>query len=586
MRVVEQEKNTTSIAYRGLQALAVIGGVFSFVICILLIVNNLSIRSSDPIHLKALEERQKERRGDPKNEAIKLQIRELDYVARRAFFTSQHFNHMGIYFLVGGLVVTIASYKTLEAYRQPVPYPDSSDPKDDLIDDARWARQSITTGSLVLIGFALYLALTDDSPLDRKGSPEPLKGTSTKSAPGKGTPDKSPPALASLDEMRQNWPILRGMDGGIASPGELPMDWNGTSGDGITWKTAVPLPGFSSPIVWKNRIFLTGADQEAREVYCFDSQEGKLLWTHKAENIPGSPNEPPEVTEDTGHAASTMTTDGVRVFAIFSTGDLVALDMEGKRVWAKNLGKPEKPYGHSSSLVRFKDVLLIQYDQDEGSFVAGIDVATGKEKWKVERDFGPSWASPLLVNTGERNEVILSAETVVSYDPLSGKELWKFEWVEGGEIGSTPVFADGLLYLCCGHDRITVLDIKTQKVVWENEEFVPSACTPLVTGGLFFAGLDEDGIVCFDAKTGKGAEDELRELWLKETDTGFYSSPILAGNRIYLMDRAGMMHIFAPEKKFKSLGQPILGESAVCTPAVIGNAIYYRGTQHLYKISP
>ena len=581
MRVVEQEKNTTSIAYRGLQALAIIGGVFSFVVCILLITNNLSIRSSDPIHLKALEGRLKEMKDDPNNEAIKLQIRELDYVARRAFFTSQHFNHMGIYFLVGGLVVTIASYKTLEAYRQPVPYPDSSDPKDDLIDDARWARQSITTGSLVLIGFALYLALSDDSPLDRQPPPEPVRDTSSK-----GAPDKPTPALASLDEMRQNWPILRGMDNGIASPGELSMDWNGTSGEGITWKTAVPLPGFSSPIVWKDRIFLTGADQEAREVYCFDSQEGKLLWTHKAKDIDGSPSEPPEVTEDTGHAASTMTTDGVRVFAIFSTGDLVALDMEGKRVWAKNLGKPEKPYGHSSSLVRFEDVLLIQYDQDEGSFVAGIDVATGGEKWKVKRDFGPSWASPLLVNTGERNELILSAETVVSYDPLSGKELWKFEWVEGGEIGSTPVFADGLLYLCCGHDRITVLDIKTQKVVWENEEFVPSACTPLVTDGLFFAGLDEDGIVCFDAKTGKGAEDELRELWLKETDTGFYASPILAGDRIYLMDRAGMMHIFAPEKEFKSLGQPILGESAVCTPAAIGNAIYYRGTKHLYKIGP
>jgi outer membrane protein assembly factor BamB len=106
----------------------------------------------------------------------------------------------------------------------------------------------------------------------------------------------------------------------------------------------------------------------------------------------------------------------------------------------------------------------------------------------------------------------------------------------------------------------------------------------LVAGGLFFAGLDDGGIVCLDAKTGKDADGEPIELWMEETDDGFYASPVLVSNKIYLMDRAGKMHIFTPDKEFKSLGQPTLGESAVCTPAVIGNAIYYRGINHLFKI--
>ena len=276
MRVVEQQKNTTSLAYRGLQSLAVIGGVFSFVICILLITNNLSLKSSDPIHLKALEERLQEMKGDPSNEAIKLQIRELDFMARRAFFTSQHFNHMGIYFLVGGLIVTIVSYKTLEAYRQPVPYPDSSDPKDDLIDDARWARTSLTGGAFVLAGFALILALPDNSPLDKadepakKGSAQQTgqESSGNTSNPGKVTP------LATPEQMANNWPSFRGSAHGASDANVTPISWDGESGEGIAWKTTVPLPGFSSPIYWEDRIFLTGGDKQKREVYCFDPKDG------------------------------------------------------------------------------------------------------------------------------------------------------------------------------------------------------------------------------------------------------------------------------------------------------------------------
>ncbi len=573
MRVVEYAPNTESFTYRVIQGIGVIAAFFSLVVCALLIANNLSLKSADPIHSKALEQRLEDMKADPNNELIREEIRELDHIARRAFFTSQHFNRMAIYFLLAGLMITVIAFKSLGAYRQPVPYPDSSDPRDDLVGIAKWARKSVAMAGLVLIGFALILALPWESPLDEPGQASAAPET----AP-------APPPLASREEMLRHWPVFRGMRAGLVEVGEPPLEWDGASGRGISWKTPVPRPGFSSPIIWEDRLYMTGADREAREVYCFGMAKGELIWTHRVDGIPGSPAKPPKVSSDTGYAAPTMTTDGLRVFAIFSTGDVVAIDFDGNRVWGKNLGVPKNPYGHASSLIRHDDVLLVQYDQEEGSFFAGLDVANGSEKWKVKRNFGPSWASPILVDTGERTEAILAAGTLTSYNPKTGEQYWSMEWVDGGEIAPTPVYADGLLYVGCGYIKFSAIDIKTRKVVWENTEAFPGVCTPLVTAGLLVAGLDDGGIVCFDAKTGTADDGEPAELWVHDTDEGFYASPIQVGGKVYLMDRIGTMHIFDPGREYKSLGQAQLGEEAVCTPAVSGSALYYRGTQHLFKI--
>ena len=580
MRVVEYEKNVNSSPYRVIKSLGVIGAVFSVVVCAMIIANNLTLRSSDPVHSKALEQRLEDMKADPRNEAIHEEIRELDFLARKAFFTSQHFNRTAIYYLLGGLAVTVIAFKSLQAYAEPVPYPDSRDSRDDLIGDAKWARKSVTAAGLVLVGFSLILALPWESPLDQPNR----TGQEGKANPDAVSPGSPPPSLPTPDEMRSNWPSFRGFGGGIVESAETPLDWNVSSGKGIVWKTPVPKPGFSSPVVWGNRIFITGGDKQLREVYCFDAEKGDLLWTHKVEGVPGSPAEAPKVSSDTGYAAPTMTTDGTRVFAIFSTGDIVALDFEGNRVWARNLGVPKNPYGHSSSLLRFEDVLLVQFDQEKNGFLAGLDLVTGKEKWKVERKFGLSWSSPILAEVGDRTELILAAQEVVSYAPKTGKELWRFQWLDGGEIAPTPVYADGILYLSCGYVKITALDLKTLQPVWENEDLIPGVCTPLVIDGLYLAGLDDGGIVCFDAKTGKNADGDLFELWMEETDEGFYASPVIVGGKVYLMDRIGMMHIFEPGKEFKPIGNPTLGEEAVCTPAFVGGAIYYRGTKHLFKL--
>jgi outer membrane protein assembly factor BamB len=598
MRVVEYEKETTSLAYQVIKGVGMVSGVFALVVCALLIANNLSIKKTDPIHSPALQKLVEELKTNPNDEALREEIRELDQIARRAFFTSQHFNRLAIYLLVGGLVVMVVAFKSLEVFKTAPPFPDSTAPREDIVENARWARKSITAVGLVLVGFALMIALPWESNLDipeaeLAGGTDPAAGDADGEAVGTPIPAVPPveskpaaPAdaepVASAEQRLKNWPGFLGPRSGHAEAKGLPTEWNGETGEGIKWKTKIPLPGFNSPIIWEGKIFLSGADEKKREVYCVDAASGKMIWQKAVANIPGSPSEEesPDVSDDTGYAAATMATDGVRVFAIFSNGDLAAFDFEGEQVWAKNMGVPENPYGYSSSLVVYGNLLLVQYDREEDSFVTGLDVASGKEQWKTARDFGPSWSSPALIETKEGTQLVLAADPmVVSYDPKNGKELWRVECLEGGEIAPTPVYANGLLYVAADYVKVAAIDVAKHEVAWEATDMIPGISTPLVVGDYLIGGLGDGGMVCYHAKTGE-------EVWTEDTDEGFYASPILAEGRIYLADRAGTMHIFAPGAEYKSLGTPSLGEVIVSTVVAMGDTLYLRGLNNLYRIGP
>jgi outer membrane protein assembly factor BamB len=600
MRIVEYHRDTRTPAYRALWVLGVVAGLFSLLVCAFMIANNLLLKKSDPVHTPALQKLVLELKASPQNEALKEQIREMDYLARRAFFTSQHFNQIAIWLLAGGLTVTVVAFKTISTHHRKLPYPDSHDPKDDLAANALWARQSVTVIGLILVGLALSLALPWKSTLDHPPAESvtaPAPAEHKPAATGKTaatTPAAAPlvaktpaptaaaaptgPPPATREERLQQWPSFRGAANARATTG-LPTHWDGKSGEGIVWKTPIPLPGFGSPIVWGDRVFVSGANAKARAIYCVDAKAGALLWEKDVAGIPGSPSVPPEVTADTGYAAPTMTTDGARVFAIFANGDLVAFTQEGVPIWAQNLGVPENPYGHSSSLEIFGDTLITQFDHKKDGFVAAFDVRTGATRWKTERKLGPSWASPALVEREGRTELILVAGPFAKgYDPKSGKELWSVQCLATADVAPTPVFADGLLFVAADHVKLAAVDLSARKVVWEFKDEVPGIGTPLATDGLLICGLGDGGIACWEAKTG-------RRLWMQETDDGFYASPILSGNRVYLIDRAGKMFIFeASGAAFKSIAQPTLGEEAVTTPAIYGKSLIYRGVKNLFRI--
>ncbi len=157
-----------------------------------------------------------------------------------------------------------------------------------------------------------------------------------------------------------------------------------------------------------DKIFVAGADDSSREIYCYSRTDGKLLWTGVADNIQGSPATMPKVTEDTGLSAPSMTTDGQCVYAIFATGDVIAFDMNGNRVWARNLGVPDNHYGHSSSLVMWDNKLFVQYDTNRGGKLIALDVSNGNTVWETARKSNISWASPVLAEVDGKYQVVFN----------------------------------------------------------------------------------------------------------------------------------------------------------------------------------
>jgi outer membrane protein assembly factor BamB len=365
---------------------------------------------------------------------------------------------------------------------------------------------------------------------------------------------------------------------GVSQHKNLPVDWDGSAGRNIRWKTEIPKPGYNSPVLWAEKLFLAGGDSEVRVVYCFHAKTGELLWQQEVRDIPGSPATLPRTSEDTGLSAPTVATDGKHVYAIFATGDIIAFTMTGKRVWARNLGVPDNHYGHSSSLLIWKNHLLVQYDSNKGGRLLSLDTATGNTRWETIRQTGISWASPILAEIGGKHQVILSAEPLVAgYDPETGKELWSVDCMMG-EVGPSPAYGEGLVYAANEYARLVAIKPgAADPIIWENDEYLPEIASPVVSGGLIFIATSYGVLVCYDAATGE-------KYWEEEAQQGFSASPMVADGKLYAMDTGGIMHIFSLSKEMKKLGAPVLGERAYASPAFSDGTIYLRGEKYLYCI--
>ena len=570
MRVVEYKPETSLNVYRVVLGLGIGAATLSVVIAVLMTANWVILKHSDPMHSATLVRLLEELKSQPQNQALREEIREMDLLARRAFFQSQHFRQVGTYVLLGGIVVAIVSFKALGAYRQRLPYPNPDSPKEDLAENARWARSAISTAGLVLAGLALTLALPWESPLDDV-IPE-------KAAPrARATKPASPAVVPTAADLAKNWPSFRGADGGRAASTHLPIAWDGASGQGVLWTAEIPRAGFSSPIVWNDRVFVTGGDEQVREVYCFSLESGSLLWRHAVADVPNGPKEPPKVSDDTGFAAPTMATDGKRVFAIFATAEIVALDFEGKRLWAKALPVPENAFGHASSLLVFADTVFVQLDDTKKGALHALNAQTGEPRWSRERKFA-SWSSPVLVeHEGQAQLIVAAAPAVISYDPRSGDQFWRLDCLEHGDVAAAPVAANGLVYVCGDNSALTAIELGTGKAAWEITESVPTVSTPVAAGEWLVYGLADGGIMCRNTRTGK-------EVWYEETDFGFYASPLVGGDRVYLMSRDGVTHIFIPGEKFNLVGRCALGEETSSSAAAAGNSLLIRSPRKLYRI--
>lgn len=584
MRVVVLEKDRNSAAYKIIKILGWVSAVLAVVTCVLMIANRAMLNRSDPVHSASLEALIEQLNQDPRNEELRLQIQQMDQLGRKAFFASQEFNHRGIYLLVGSLVVMLACFKLIESYEATHPFPDSSDPKDDPREQARWARKSVTVTGLCLAGFALSLALPWKSPLDE---PVPSENAELDGPPSPATSetefaDQTPAApsiqFATAEQIRQNWAVFLGRYDAWMDEIKLPESWNGETGDGIHWKIELDLVGFNSPIIWEDKIFLTGADEEKREVACFSLEDGKQLWRTGVPTTKES-GEPPEVTEDTGYAAPTLACNGAMVYAVYANGDLAGVTLDGELKWTVHMGNPVNPYGYSSSPQVYGDLVLVQLDREEHSFVAAYDAATGKERWKKDRTTGASWASPLLFEWEGKAVMALASEPTLSlYKVEDGALIWEIECLEGGEIAPSPYYANGRLYIAADYVHVAAVDISTQEVLWSNRDTTPGISSPIVHNNLYFGGMGDGGIVCLNADNGE-------EMWYEVTDHGFYSSPVRIGKKVYLFDRGGYAHVFETTgEAFKGNMDSFMGEPVLSTPALFKNGMIVRGESHLFCI--
>ena len=596
---------------------AIIAGGFALLLAVLLIANFIQTKLNNPIENKTIPALVKRLSENPSDEALKAEIRAFDLMARKAYFTSQWQLRTGAYLMFLGLIISILAVRYILAAKSKLNEIDPANEAKglDKLVAQKWVIYvgsglvvtAVVTGFLASNSLSEYnvdengvvlseqpagqasnTANTEQAPTSNEqatqGAPvsatESATTTTAQPAATEALAEAKPAALPTTAQLKANYPFFRGPFGdGVAFQKNTPTDWNGAAGKNIVWKVKVPKAGFSSPIIWGDKLFVTGADAQARMVYCYDKNSGKLLWEAAADNIQGSPSGMPKVTTDTGLAAPTMATDGNSVFAIFATGDVLALDMSGKRLWARNLGVPDNHYGHGSSLIVYKNKLLVQYDTNRGGKLLALDTQSGNTVYETLRNSKISWSSPILVNTGSRTELILTTNPNVNgYDPETGKELWNIACLSG-EVGPSAGYADGMVFAANEYAKLVGIKFNggTPEIAWEADEFLPEVSSLLAVNEMLYVATSYGVLACYDAKSGE-------KLWSQEYGGSFYASPIYADGKVYITDMTGKTYIVKATRDYQLAGTSELGEKSVCSPIFQDGKIYLRGMSNLYCI--
>jgi outer membrane protein assembly factor BamB len=562
-------------------AVTVVSGLFSLIVSILLIANYVQVQAITPLDNPELLKLRQQLAAAPEAEKDLVdEIRTLDLLTRKAFFTSQAHLKMGGYLLLGGVAVMLAAWRLAARCKPRLPQPDVAPPR-----GAYWMSRA-RAGWLVAFAGGLWVVVAlltaFFAKLDFPGAGALAPAVSEQGAQARNGENVT--SYPSWEVMQQNWPSFRGPGGyGVAYYTTAPTEWDAGTGKNIKWKTEVPLPGANSPVVWDKRLFLSGATESAREVYCFDTETGQLLWRRALEKLPGTPDKPPKVGDETGYAAPSLVAHGDRLCAIFANGDLVSYDFDGNFKWGKNLGVPDNHYGHSSSLLAYQNLLFVQYDQNSNGKLLALDVADGHEVWTVSRQ-KISWASPICVSTSFGLELVVNSEkNVDAYDPLTGQPVWRLACLDG-EVAPSPAYGGGMFFVANDSATATAIRFGTNEqtpepeIAWQWDEALPDVASPVGTGQYFCVATSRGQIVCLDSSTGKAA-------WGQDYDNGFYASPILVGDRIYAVDRRGTAYVFKPGPVYELIASSRLGEDAFATPAFMDGRIYIRTEKNLFCIA-
>ena len=558
-----------------------ISGVFVALVCAVMIFQRFTASSIDPWKSPELVALKDELRAAPKDVQVKERIRQLDLEFRLRQSRRLALDRTGRWLLLAGSIVLAVALKTAAHTRRtryrPCREPEAAE---------RVLRQTVVSrravaiaGGVVLAGMLAAVFLVP--------SYLPTGGKETQTPAG-STADATA-ALPPAAEFARNWPRFRGPDGSGAALGEeAPLRWDAKTGAGVAWKTVVPAPGYNSPIVWGDRVFVSGATREKREIFCFDAANGRLLWQCAVEPPQGPVADSPEIQEETGYAASTMATDGRRVYAIFGHGHLAAVTFDGKVAWAKHLGVPKNPYGYATSLAVWQGRVIVQFDQGDSepvnSKLLAFDGATGRQVWEKARPVSSSWATPIIVEAAGKTQIItLGPPFVIAYGFADGAELWRLEGLEG-EVVPSPIFAGGLVMVVSPSHALMAIrpdgtgNVKATHLAWQSEESMPDITSPVSDGTRVFTVTSGGQLVCLDTKDG-------RKAWEKDLETEVHASPSIFGRRLYVVCTNGTTVVAELGPEFRELARNELGERILASPAFAAGRLYLRGVQHLFCLT-
>ncbi len=416
----------------------------------------------------------------------------------------------------------------------------------------------------------------------------------------------------SVCALADNWPQWRGPSHNGLASGAAPVTWNST--EHIQWKATIPGRGHSTPVIWENRIFLTtavpsnaaaaggsrdnsrgpgggaGSGAEHRFVLmCLDRQTGKVLWERTVKTA--TPHEGYHQMYGS-FASNSPVTDGKHVWAFFGSRGIFCFDLEGKLAWSKDVPplKMRLEFGEGTAPTLAGDRIILNFDQEGGSYIIALDKNSGKQLWRQDRDEPSAWSQPLVVRHQGKDQVIVAATNRVrSYDLETGKLIWECGGL-GGNVIPAPVERDGVVYVMSGFRNPNMLAIKlgregdltgTDAVLWTNQRGNSYTASPVLDGDKLYVITDNGMLSCFDVKTGK----PFYHLQRLPKPYNFKASPVAAGGRLYLATEEGDVVVVKMGEKFEVLATNTLAdEFFIASPVVVDGTMFLRGRNTLYSI--
>lgn len=430
--------------------------------------------------------------------------------------------------------------------------------------------------------------------------------------------------LAAAPAGAQNWPQFRGPGAtGVADGHPLPEKFSTEKKENVVWRTPIPGLSVSSPIVWGNTVYVTTAissDPNAKlrhglygdvepskdvsvhtwKVYALDKRTGKILWEQVAHTgVPRTKRHP-----KSSQASATPATDGKYVVAFFGSEGLYTYDTNGKLLWKKDLGAlnagwfydPDYEWGTASSPIIWRNMVIVQCDIQENSFIAAFDIKTGKQLWRTDRDEIPSWPTPTVVEIGAKPELVTQATKFIrGYDPLTGKELWKLG--PNSEVTApTPFAAGGLIYITNGYRIIQPIyaikpgasgDISlngdatsNDSIAWSTKRGGPYMPTPVVYGDYLYVCNNQGVVTAYEAKTGNQVYQER----LGGRGGAFTASVVAGDGKLYFTSEDGDVFVVKAGPKYELLASNKIDEVILATPAISDGLLIFRGMASLVAI--